>query len=72
MQWTRKVFTRVSQDFSMQRMLTYYDQPTLQILKPGHLGEDYPTTMFFENRRFSIFFAYRPITSKYSTTVAVL
>ena len=56
----------------MQRMLTYYDQPTVQILEPGHLGEDYPTTMFFENRKFSIFFAYRPITSKYSTTVAVL
>ena len=38
----------------MQRMLTYYDQPTVQTLEPGHLGEDYPTTMFFENRKFSI------------------
>lgn len=56
----------------MQHMLPYYDQPTVQILEPGHLGEDYPTTMFFENRKFSIFFAYTPITSKYSTTVAVL
>ena len=59
-------------NLSMQHMLTCYDQPTVQILEPGHLGEDYPTTMFFENRKFSIFFAYRPITSKYSTIVAVL
>ena len=56
----------------MQHMLTCYDQPTVQILEPGHLGEDYPTTMFFENSKFSTFFAYRPITSKYSTIVAVL
>ena len=56
MQWTRKVFTQVSQDFSMQRMLTCYDPLTVQIIKPRHLGEDYPTTMFFEKRKFSIFF----------------
>jgi len=53
-------------------MLTCYNPTTAQILEPGHLGEDYSITTFFENRKFSIFFAYRPITSKYSTTVAVL
>ena len=38
----------------MQHMLTCYDQPTVQILEPGHLGEDYPTTMFLktENSQF--------------------
>lgn len=67
----KSVYTSESRFFNAA-LLTYYDQPTVQILEPGHLGEDYPTTMFFENRKFSIFFAYRPITSKYLTTVAVL
>ena len=28
---------------------------TVRLLKPGHVEEDYPITMFFENKGFSIF-----------------
>ena len=46
---------QVRQVFSLKRMLTCYNPPTVQILEPGHLGEDYPITTFFENRKVSIF-----------------
>ena len=29
---------------------------TVRQLEPRHLEEDYPITMFFENKRFSLFF----------------
>ena len=29
---------------------------TVRLLEPGHLGEDYPITTFFENKIFSSFF----------------
>ena len=34
---------------------------TERLLEPGHVEEDYPITMFFENKGFSIFFANRPM-----------
>ena len=30
-------------------------ESTVQLLEPEHMKEDYPITMFFENKRFSTF-----------------
>ena len=44
---------------------TLFDRSiSVRLLEPGHLEEDYPITTFFENKRFSRFFANGPITLK--------
>ena len=50
----------------MKALATCVQQPsvTVPLLKPGHFKQEYPITTFFENKRFSIFFANRPINFK--------
>ena len=36
-------------------ILTFSPLVTVQLLELGHLGEDYPITTFFENKRFFFF-----------------
>ena len=48
----------------MQELINDYRKVTVRLLAPGHLEKNYPITSFFENKRFSSFFAKGPVKFK--------